>query len=502
MKRNFGSWVLLVLAVGCVPRITPALAASADDVTPIDPSTGKILVAPQDSAIAEDINSGPPNPQPPPYALLRFTENYSYLADPANRTDVFDPVKYIPLNPDDSRSYLSLGGEIRERFEHFDNESFGVAGPHEDDYLLQHIDLSGDLHVDQRMRVFVEGISGLQFWGASRPAVNQDSLNLQQAFADYTFGDPTADGDRLTLRGGRFEMVFGSGRLVAIRAAPNIQFKFDGAQFILSSETTTKLYGFATHPVAENRYTFDRTDFGQGFWGLYGTTLLGGPVNTSIDLYYLGFQNQNAQYVDAQGNENRHTIGSRLFGKARGWDYDIEPVVQVGSIANKDILAWTFASDNGYTLDQLPWTPRLGIKLDVASGDTKRGDTTVGTFNALYFKAGYFNDASLIRPANLYDVHPNLQVEPNKKTTLTFGSDAVWRYSNQDAIYGPPGNIVLPAGLGGSYVGTTAEAAIQYQLDRPAVLAASYVHMFTRRYVSMAGGDDVNYFGTWITYLW
>ena len=30
---------------------------------------------------------------PPSYQLLRFDENYSYLADPANRSDWFDPVK-------------------------------------------------------------------------------------------------------------------------------------------------------------------------------------------------------------------------------------------------------------------------------------------------------------------------------------------------------------------------------------------------------------------------
>ena len=29
--------------------------------------------------------------------MLRFDENYSCLANPANRTDWFDPIKYIPL---------------------------------------------------------------------------------------------------------------------------------------------------------------------------------------------------------------------------------------------------------------------------------------------------------------------------------------------------------------------------------------------------------------------
>jgi hypothetical protein len=36
-------------------------------------------------------------PIPPAYTLLRYDEHYSYLADPANRTEPLDVIKYIPL---------------------------------------------------------------------------------------------------------------------------------------------------------------------------------------------------------------------------------------------------------------------------------------------------------------------------------------------------------------------------------------------------------------------
>lgn len=505
MKRNGGNGLTMLLisclVVGLITGEAPA-SADTENVTPIDPATGKVLVPPEDSSLAEDVTSGPPNPNPPPYTLLRYTEDYSYLANPANRTDFFDPVKYIPLNPTDPASYLSLGGEIRERFEHYNNQSFGTTGPHENDYLLQRVTLHAYLHVNKRLRFFVQGISGLQLDGVSKPAVDQDPINLQQAFGDYTFGDPSPDGNRFTLRGGRFEMTYGSGRLVATRAAPNIPFKFDGAQLIASSNGATKLYGFATHPVVEKGSSFDSADYSQAFWGLYGTMPVGGPLNTNLDLYYLGYHNQNAKYIDATGVEDRHTVGTRVFGRINGWDYDMEPVLQFGTVGNKDIRAWTFASDGGYTFAHIPWTLRLGGKFDIASGDDKPGNGTVATFNPLYFKAGYFNDASLVRPSNIVDIHPNLQLEPNTSTTLTFGSDVVWRYSNQDAIYGPAGNVSLPAGLGSNYVGTTAEAAIQYKSDRHTVLTASYVYMFTGNYVAMARGGDVSFLATWLTFLW
>src|SRR6185369_1906959 len=152
-----------------------------------------------------------------------------------NRTDPFDPIKYIPLDSDDPKTYLSLGGELRERFEHFTNPGFGVPpNPHEDNYLLQRIAIHADLHLTEHFRVFVKGISGLQLGSTQEtPPVNQDAVDLQQAFADVRIDDHAAPGPAyIVLRGGRFQMTFGSGRLVATRQGPNIPVKFDGGQLI------------------------------------------------------------------------------------------------------------------------------------------------------------------------------------------------------------------------------------------------------------------------------
>ena len=65
---------------------------------------------------------------PPGYKMLRFDENYSYLTNQANRTDLFDPVKYIPLRQDHPLWYLSIGGELRERYEGHYDPNFGIGG--------------------------------------------------------------------------------------------------------------------------------------------------------------------------------------------------------------------------------------------------------------------------------------------------------------------------------------------------------------------------------------
>src|SRR5271170_1848314 len=61
------------------------------------------------------------------YNLLRENDDWSFLADPSLRSDVWDPIKYIPLGclTRCEACYVSLGGEIREAFEQVGNDNWG-----------------------------------------------------------------------------------------------------------------------------------------------------------------------------------------------------------------------------------------------------------------------------------------------------------------------------------------------------------------------------------------
>ncbi len=91
------------------------------------------------------------------------------------------------------------------------------------------------------------------------------------------------------------------------------------------------------------------------------------------------------------------------------------------------------------------WHPRLGVKMDVTSGDRNQQSNSQETFDAMYFKSGYFNDALLFRPENLIDLYPNLALQLTSKLSVDGGADAFWRYSRNDAVYSVPGPIALPA---------------------------------------------------------
>jgi len=436
-------------------------------------------------------------PAPPPaYDILRFNEDYSILSNPSNRCDWFDPIKYIPIWTNHPSWYLTLGGELRERFEAYHNPNFGVDVDH-DAYWLQRITLLGDLHLSERLRFFVEGISGLMEGETGPPPPPQkDPYDLQFAFADVV--PYLKDDESLTLRGGRFGMSFGSGRLVATRAAPNIPFKFDGFE-ALYKRPAWEATAFLTRPVLEQAYHVSSADSGTAFWGLYVTHWFNPARSLGFDLYYFGVERDKNTYASGTAREDRHTLGTRWFGNRDHWDWNGEAMFQTGTFGSETILAWAAAMDAGYTLDA-KWQPRLGVKAGAASGNT--GDDHQGTFDALYFKSGYFNDASLLRPENIISVHPNLKLQPTKDLSVDGGVAVFLRYSKDDGIYNPPGFIVLPATQSGSsYVGTALDVNVEWRIQKHVSFLASYVHMATGEYVSSAGGGNVDYVSTTLSFL-
>src|SRR6266566_626370 len=65
---------------------------------------------------------------PPAYKMLRFDEDYSSLTNPANRTDLVDQVKYIPLRQEHPLWYMTIGRELRKRYEGHYDPNFGIGG--------------------------------------------------------------------------------------------------------------------------------------------------------------------------------------------------------------------------------------------------------------------------------------------------------------------------------------------------------------------------------------
>lgn len=422
----------------------------------------------------------------PAFKTHRFDEDWRALCDPARRTEFLDGVKCIPLG---NGTTLTLGGELRERFEAFRNPGFGLEQPRDRVFLHRAL-VHADLRIQDTARLFLQVGSLTQSGRKGGPApTDVNRFDLMQGFLDIAL--PVGD-SRLTLRGGRQEMSFGSSRLVSVRDSPNMRRTFDGGRVFLTSGGY-RVDALYVRPVAISpKVLDDKTNKTEQLWGVYGTGPVVGPLKA--DLYYLGFERDRGRFAVGAAREQRHTLGMRLFGKSGAFDWDVEGVFQFGRFGGGDIRAWTIASNVGVTFEALPLKPRLGLKADIASGDRNGSDGRLGTFNALYPRLPYFSDANLVSPANIMDVHPSLQLELTPTLSAELSWNPLWRQTTADAIYGPP---LVPvagtAGQRGRFIGHQAIVGLEWQATPNITLASQYVHFQPGSALQRIGGRRTDF---------
>lgn len=434
-----------------------------------------------------------------PYQQLRYDDDFTYLADPARRDDLWEPLKYIKLG-EDPGVYLTLGGELRERYGHYDQPFFGLRRRSEEDYLFHRLLVNADLHLGRNFRSFVQLNDAVQAGrGNLRVASDVDRLDVQQVFVDVEL--PLDESSSATLRAGRQEMVFGSQRLIGLRDAANVRRSFDGFRSFYRMGGT-RIDAFLARPVKEKSGLFDdQPNHAQLFGGVYAVLPVAPVPGLTADVYYLGLDRKNARFDVGRADELRHSIGTRLWGGIRPWDYNTELVFQTGSFGRRDILAWMAASDTGYTFAAAPMTPRLSLKANIASGNHNPNGGTLGTFNGLYPRNGYFTPAGLVTLTNLMNLYPSVTVRPTAATDFSIGWDFLWRQSTEDAFY-RGGHIPLIPGNSSTIrtIGNEVDLEAGWQFDRHLRLAASYVHFFAGPFVTNGGGKDVDYASVWATY--
>ncbi|HEY5976068.1 MAG TPA: alginate export family protein, partial [Geobacteraceae bacterium] len=357
------------------------------------------------------------------------------------------------------------------------------------------------LHLGEAFRFFAQLKSSLEDGRVGGPrSTDQDELDLHQLFGEGRWAI-TPD-TNAWLRLGRQELAFGSQRLVSVREGPNVRQSFDGLR---ASYTTmgSRMDCFIARPVETNQYVFDDgSDNSRALWGAYAVLPFPLLPNGKVDLYYLGLYRREARFDQGTARETRHSVGTRLWGKEAGLDYNFEFVYQFGSFGGSDIQAWTVASDTGYGVKDVLFAPRLGLKANVASGDRDPANRDLETFNPLFPKGAYFSEANLIGPANFADLHPSIELLPFRQLTVTFDWDFFWRESNRDGIYGNAVNLVRSGqGSRAWYVGSQPQVQLEWRVDRHLTFVAQYAHFLAGPFIKESGpGNDVDYATSWVTY--
>src|SRR5262245_62789274 len=101
-------------------------------------------------------NKGTTAPTRPSMMFNRWQEDWSVLADPRVPREPLDGLKYIPISAYDPKTYLSFGGDLRERFEANNAANFGVGANHSQQYVLSRSEAHADLRIADQLQVFMQ----------------------------------------------------------------------------------------------------------------------------------------------------------------------------------------------------------------------------------------------------------------------------------------------------------------------------------------------------------
>ena len=441
----------------------------------------------------------PQGPQRPQYQDLRYNEDWSHIKEVPGPPDLWDPIKYIQLN--DRGWYMSLGGEIRERYDNWHEANFGYSGEWLNKSLQRYM-FHADMHFGPHVRVFVQAQSALEF-GQSKSEggffyTDKDTFEPHQGFIDFRSSEDPKH--YVLLRVGRQEIALGTHVSARFEAGDhfvstsdyfNARRNFDGVTLTVGRGSWT-WFGQATKPVLLKPGTFDdvpehgRTSWGGGFFAPNPITKQG-----QIGVFYTGLDTKHQLWQRGLGRDQRHTIGALIGGAQKGWDYNYETLVQLGTFTpvqdpSVGIRAWAFTTDNGFTFQKSRHYPRIGLSSSFTSGDSGHGN--LGTLHPLFPDTTYSGKMGLVGPSNGYEVTPTFRLGLTRRIYLLNEWSFFWRQNIHDAVYSP-GLLTVPIDTGitgfiekpgnfstASFIGSQAGTAAMITIDRHFTCVTAYAH--------------------------
>lgn len=346
-----------------------------------------------------------------------------------------------------------------------------------------------------------------------------DAVELLRAYIGAKGSDVFATGDQLDVTAGRLTIDLGSRRLVARNRFRNTINGFTGVRALWQGSAGAQLTTFYTLPLHrrptdrnrldENAIANDTESFKVRFWAVdfMQKNLLGGSIG---EVYVFGLHEEDSSDVPT-ANRRLLTPGVRFFSvSAKGaWDFEVEAAGQVGKSRSTTSSADTSNLDHraGFVHAHLartfdaPWSPRLVLQYDFASGDDNPNDGENNRFDTLFgarrWEYGPTGIYGAFARSNISSPGVRIEVMPSSKLNGFVGYRAVWLASDRDAL--TTADVRDPSGASGSFVGHQIEARVRVDVlpgNLGLEFGGAYLFdgTFLKKAPNAAGNGDTAYF--------
>ena len=446
-----------------------------------------------------------------------------------------------PLSFLDGKAVFDLQERLRweNRSNNFDFNSAARAVT-DGNWFEQRLRIGLALKPVDWLKIYAQGQDAREF-NAHRgltPGVNaaegDDAFDLRQGYLEIG----NLKEFPLTLKIGRQVLAYGDERLVGSFDWNNIGRTFDAVKLHFE-QPKWWLDGFASSVVVPTRSKYNQSDFfngnethrGQVFSGLYFSTTALPFQTTDVYAFHLHEETGPKYQPLAIGDTNFVTLGFRVKskpgyfhhepapapdGKAMadgkstpppppapkplGLDYDGEYAFQTGKVRGLDLTAFAVHTGLGYTFD-LPWTPRLGVEYNFATGDSHPGDTDLETFQNLFpTNHKFYGYMDVFSWQNMHNPAVSLKVVPCKKITAQLDYHGFWLATNEDVLYRANGTTAVRpltplARNADKFAGSELDFTVTYKPVKQVGFQAGYSHFFAGSYLKDTGAHDDADFG-------
>lgn len=374
--------------------------------------------------------------------------------------------------------WLTVGGEYRAR-----GEAIYGQGTIGDEFALNRLRFKVGVKFAPWAGAFVQ-FQDVRVFGfrATRPGSMENTADIREAYV--TLGDPKRSpwGGRL----GRQEISLGDQRLVTAGDWNNSARSFDGVRGTWTRKTSSFVALIAV-PVATVSGGLDRWNDAERLIGaLY--TYRGTRPGTVVEPYV--FVKTTSGATAGAPTSAIYTYGGRAAGPlGHGFDYNVEVALQRGHVKTETLMASAGHYGIGRTWTGFAWKPRLGMDVDVSSGDTDPKDGRRETFDSLY-GSSHARFGLVDRTAWRNMRHAGLMVDAQPRKGIKLKATVRRLYVNElaDGLYtsasGSPAAVVRPSGSG--LIGDAVDLLATFELAHRISVGIGSGYLFAGPYTKVA----------------